>query len=316
MLNTPVAYIIFNRPRHTRETFAAIRAQRPAKMFIIADGPRPGHPTDAECCQKVLKIVEDIDWPCEIHRNYAEHNLGCKQRVITGLDWVFEQVEKAIIIEDDVLPHPDFYPYCDALLERYEDDERVMVITACNFQNGQRRGDSAYYFSKYNHVWGWATWRRAWIKNDHSLKFWPKWKKSEAWLRHISDKIERSYWSNIFDRMYRNEIDTWDYPWMASVWYHGGLTATPNVNMVTNIGFGPDSTHTVADVEQSGCPAFPLGLLTHPDEVVQDQKADRFVYDHHYCSLDDRFYRRMFLLPGRVVGNIIRIMRCLIDFRG
>lgn len=138
----PIAYIIFNRPRHTRETFAAIRAQQPAKLFIIADGPRPGHPTDAERCREVQEIVEQIDWPCEVYRNYADENLGLKRRVSSGLDWVFEKVDRVIVLEDDCLPHPDFFGFCETLLERYENDERVWVITGNNFQDVPKKEEN------------------------------------------------------------------------------------------------------------------------------------------------------------------------------
>jgi hypothetical protein len=309
MLSTPIAYIIFNRPRHTRETFAAIREQRPAKLFIIADGPRLGHPTDADRCREVREIVEEIDWPCEVQRNYAEQNLGCKMRPKTGIDWVFEYVERAIILEDDCLPHPDFYDYCEELLERYKNDNRVMVVTGNNFQDGRRFGDAAYYFSKNNHVWGWATWRRAWLKNDSSIKFWPEFKNSQKWLDFFYDSTERKYWESIFNKVYAGEFETaWDYPWTASVWYHGGLTATPNVNLVTNIGFGPDGTHTVAEHDQEGLPVQPLGKLTHPEKIVQDRKADRYVFDYKFGGINQRLRTKLLKLPRRIVGKLLRIM--------
>jgi len=304
MFKIPIVYIVFNRPRLTRETFASIREQRPTKLFIIADGPRPGHPTDEERCQEVRDIVELIDWPCEVQRNYADKNLGCKHRVVTGLDWVFLYVESAIIIEDDVLPHSDFYGYCETLLERYQNNDRVMAITGDNFQDGHRRGSSAYYFSKYNHVWGWATWRRAWLKNDPSLSFWPSWKNSNAWRRQTPIRTERRYWSDIFDRMYRNEIDTWDYSWTGSIWFHGGLTATPNVNLVTNIGFGPDGTHTVASEDQDGHPSYPLGPLIHPEKIEQNCKADRYVYEHAFGGLEHNLYKCLLRLTRLVASKL------------
>jgi hypothetical protein len=213
----------------------------------------------------VREIVEKIDWPCDVHRNYAEENLGLKRRVSSGLDWVFSQVDRAIVLEDDCLPHPDFFTFCGALLNRYENDERVSVITGNNFQDGRKRGNAAYYFSKYNHCWGWATWRRAWQHYSGDLPFWPEWKLTSDWRRKIPDRIEQRYWADIFERVSRNEIDSWAYPWTGSVWYHGGLTATPNVNLVTNIGFGPEGTHTVVKEDQYVVPVFPLGSLTHPE---------------------------------------------------
>jgi hypothetical protein len=299
MRTTPIVYIVFNRPKHTRQTFAAIRDQRPSTLFVIADGPREGDPTDKENCAEVRRIMDQIDWPCEVHRNYANQNLGCRQRVISGLDWVFHQVEAAIILEDDCLPVPDFYPYCESLLERYKDDDRVMLITGDNFQDGRRRGRAAYYFSKYPHIWGWATWRRAWQMNDPELSFWPEWKHSKAWRLHSPDPLERKYFAEIFDRMYRLEVDTWDYSWAASIWYRGGLTATPNANLVANIGLGLEATHT-ANNQDLGRATHPLGPLTHPQSVRQDRKADRYTFDHAFGGLQQRFHSRLLGFPPRI----------------
>ena len=285
-LKTPVAYIIFNRPRHTRETFAAIRAQRPETLLIISDGPREGHPTDAERCCETREIVEQIDWPCRVLKNYAQQNMGCKKRVSSGLDWVFEQVERAIILEDDCLPNDDFFGFCDTLLDRYEHDERVWVVTGNNFQRGQKRGDAAYYFSKYNHCWGWATWRRAWQHYRVDMPFWPEWKSTADWRYKTLDSVERAVWSDFLDRVKNGEIDTWDYQWTACAWYYGGLTATPNVNLVTNLGFGPDATHTLATGDQEGLPSLPLGELTHPNIMKQNLAADLFVFNHHFGGLE------------------------------
>ena len=295
MLKTPIAYIIFNRPRHTRETFAAIRAQRPATLLIIADGPREGHPTDSDRCRETREIVEEIDWPCQVLHNYATQNMGCKRRVSSGIDWVFEQVERAIILEDDCLPNDDFFSFCDTLLDRYEHDERVWVVTGNNFQGGQIRGDAAYYFSKYNQCWGWATWRRAWQHYRVDLPFWPEWKHTKDWRAKTLDSVERTVWSRLLDRVKNGEIDTWDYQWTACAWYHAGLTATPNVNLVTNLGFGPDATHTVTMGDQEGLPSLPLGELTHPKVIKQDRAADLFVFNHQFSGLNhpDRWRSRL-----------------------
>lgn len=308
-MSAPIAYIVFNRPRHTRETFAAIRAQRPSQLFLIADGPRPGNSTDIERCREVREIVDQIDWPCKVHRNYADVNLGLKRRVSSGLNWVFAQVECAIVLEDDCLPHPDFFGFCNTLLERYADDERVWVITGNNFQAGRRRGNSAYYFSKYNHCWGWASWRRAWQHYDGNLRFWETWRHSSDWANKMPDPVERAYWARIFDTVARGEIDSWAYPWTASVWYHGGLTATPNVNLVTNIGFGPDSTHTMANEDQPGIPTHPLGPLTHPRKVAQNRQADCFVFDNHFSGRYQRPHRGFLALPRRIAGRMVRAFK-------
>lgn len=297
MSTTSIVYIVFNRPRHTRQTFAAIQALQPTKLFIISDGPRTGHPTDVERCREVREIVEHIDWPCDVYRNYANTNLGLKSRVSSGLDWVFEQVDHAIVLEDDCLPHPDFFSFCETLLERYEYDERVWVITGNNFQDGQKRGNASYYFSKFPHCWGWATWRRAWSHYQGDLPFWPEWSLSNDWRKKLPDRVERSYWHTIFEKVCRNEYDSWAYPWLGCVWHNGGLTATPNTNLVTNIGFGPDATHTVIDIDKNGIPTGSLGLLTHPDQIQQNNQADKFVFDHVFGGNEQRFLRKIFKFP-------------------
>lgn len=310
MSQTPIAYIVFNRPSHTEQTFEVLRQQRPSQLFIIADGPRGDHPTDAESCVAVRALVEQVDWPCEVHRNYAESNLGLKRRVSSGLDWVFGHVERAIVLEDDCVAHPDFFRFCDTLLERYADDERVAVVTGNNFQDGRQRGDASYYFSKYNHCWGWATWRRTWRQYQGDMPFWPEWRTSEAWMRQMPDKVERRYWQGIFERVRAGQIDSWAYPWTGSVWYRGGLTATPNLNLVSNIGFGPDATHTASpDSPFAAMATGPLGAITHPEMIAQDRAADRFAFDYHFGGRWQRFPGSLLRLPRRAPGLLYQYLK-------
>jgi hypothetical protein len=309
VIQTPVALLVFNRPDCTAEMFASVRAQRPPRLLIIADGPRPTHPSDVERCAEVRAIVEQVDWPCEVSRNYAESNLGLKRRVGSGLDWVFGQVERAIVLEDDCVAHPDFFMFCDELLERYADDDRVWVVTGNNFQGGRRRGHAAYYFSKYNHCWGWATWRRAWTHYQSDIPFWKEWRTSRLWRNAAGSRVEREFWDEIFDKVERNEIDSWAYPWTACVWYHGGLTATPNVNLVTNIGFGSDATHTAGGGNRFQVAAQPLGPLRHPGRVAQNRRADQFVFEHNFGEPRRTLYRRGRAFSLRVVRKASRTLR-------
>lgn len=308
-LETALLLLIFNRPDQTAQVFAAIRAARPVRLYVAADGPRPDRPGEVERCAQAREIATAVDWPCEVSILFRDSNLGCKRAVSGALDWFFGEEEAGIVLEDDCLPHSDFFSFCEALLERYAEDERVSVITGDNFQHGRRRGDASYYFSKYNHVWGWASWRRAWQLYDREMSFWPDWKGSMAWHKRIPDAVERNYWEAIFDRFRRGEIDTWDYSWTASLWYRGGLTATPNMNLVTNIGIGPDATHTLAVEEQTGMPVSPLGPLTHPAQVEQDRHADRYVFDNHFGGIHQRLHRRVIGIPTRILCRALREIR-------
>lgn len=289
-LQTAVLFLVFNRPDTTAQVFGAIRQAKPLRLYVAADGPREGREGEAERVAKVREIATAVDWPCEVKTLFRERNLGCKCAVSGAITWFFGQEEQGIILEDDCLPHPDFFTFCETLLDRYADDQRVWVITGDNFQNGRKRGDGSYYFSRYNHVWGWASWRRAWQHYDGDLSFWPEWKRSEGWISEFADRVERRYWEKIFDRMYAQEIDTWDYPWTASVWRHGGLTITPNVNLVSNIGFGADSTHTSAtDSLLANLPTSPIGVLVNPSLLVIDQAADRYAFDFAFGGINKRF---------------------------
>jgi hypothetical protein len=315
-LQTAVLFLVFNRPDTTAQVFEAIRKARPPRLYVAADGPRANRDGEAERVARVREIATAVDWPCEVKTLFREKNLGCKYAVSGGITWFFEHEEQGIILEDDCLPVQSFFWFCESLLERYASDERVAMVTGDNFQKGQYRGEAgaSYYFSKYNHIWGWASWRRAWQKADMDIKFWPEWKHSAGWQAAIPDKVERKYWSNIFDRMYRAEIDTWDYPWTASVWFHCGLTATPNVNLVSNIGFGPDSTHTgSADSPFARMATSQMGEILHPFEVTQDVAADRFDFDWQFGGKNLRWPRstliKIFRQPYRILKQINMAVR-------
>ena len=309
-MKSAVLFLVFNRPDVTAQVFEAIRKAKPPRLYISADGPRADRAGEAEKVAKVREISTAVDWSCEVRTLFRKENFGCKYAVSGGITWFFEQEEQGIILEDDCLPHPDFFCFCDELLELYAYDERVSVITGNNFQNGQPRGEASYYFSKYNHCWGWATWRRAWQHYHGGLPFWPEWSQSNDWRKKTSDNVERGYWSKIFERVREGRIDSWAYPWIASVWYQGGLTATPNVNLVSNIGFGPDATHTVSsDSPFAGMATKPIRKIRYPVAVEQDAVADRYVFDHHFGGRFSRFPLSLLRIPIRVARFLYRALR-------
>jgi hypothetical protein len=307
-MNTPVLLLIFNRPDTTAQVFEAIRKARPPRLYVAADGPRVDRHGEAQKVAKVREIATAVDWPCEVKTLFRDENLGCKYAVSGGITWFFEHEEEGIILEDDCLPNSDFFTYCEILLNRYATNERVWVINGNNFQNGVCRGEASYYFSHYNHVWGWATWRRAWQKADMDILFWPNWKTSSSWKRFWTDATARKYWTKIFNSVYDKKIETtWDYPWTATIWYYGGLTATPNVNLVSNIGFGPDSTHTCEiNSPNSALKTAQIGNIKHPTSIILDQEADRYTFDNHFYGNDMRFPRNVIRFPSRVAKYLNR----------
>lgn len=279
-LASPVAFLVFNRPDTTQRVFDEIRRARPTKLLVVADGPRADRAGEVKKCEVVRKIIDTVDWPCEVLRNYSEVNLGCKVRMSSGIDWVFEEVDEAIILEDDCLPHPSFFQFCRELLEFYRHDLRIAQISGCNFQFGLRRNNDSYYFSKYNHIWGWASWRNRWKScYDVNMVHWPK-IRDEGWLLDmLCSKAEVARWTEVFDSVYKGKIDTWDYQWIFACWLQGRLTALPNVNLISNIGFGAEATHTTVESKftniPSECMQFPL---VHPIGVVINRIMDARVF--------------------------------------
>jgi hypothetical protein len=276
-----VLFLVFNRPDLTRQVFARIRQARPAQLFIAADGPRFDRPGEETLCRQTRAVVEEIDWDCEIHTLFREQNLGCKHAVSSAITWFFGYVKEGIILEDDCLPDPTFFPFCAELLERYRSDGSIMAISGDNFQQGRRRTPCSYYFSQYNHIWGWATWRRAWKYYDGDMEHWPS-LRDTSWLQDIlGDERVARYWHCIFDRAYAGEINSWDYPWTYSCWAQNGLTILPEVNLVSNIGFDERATHTrAASPDVADLPTLAMEFpLCHPPLVVRHWEADLFTFE-------------------------------------
>jgi len=279
----PVVLISFNRPEETARVFAAIAAARPPVLLSVCDGPRADHPQDEALCAQVRRIVSNVDWPCEVHRNWAETNMGCGKRVSSGLDWAFTMVDRAIVLEDDCVPHPSFFPYCAELLERYADDERVFMITGHNHL-GHYRAHCSYVFSGYADVWGWATWRRAWAHYDFAMSGWPEARDGGCMDHWFDDKLVRDAIQHEYESTYRGEIDTWDYQWQFQCLAQGGVVAAPVRNLVTNIG--DSGAHTTSRRAHHHREAYDIGPwpLRHPRAVRRDRVYDRRLYRAWYAE--------------------------------
>lgn len=272
----PVIFIIFNRPDTTRQAFETIRAARPSKLLVVADGPRTNRPEEVEKCAATRAIIEGVDWDCDVQTNYSETNLGCRLRVSSGITWAFELVDRAIILEDDCLPAASFFHYCADLLDRYASDERVMMISGDNHLFGQSTVANSYYFSRYAHIWGWATWRRAWAKYDINMTHWPEIRDRGLFDQYFPKRSERFFWESVFQAAYEGKVDTWDFQWFYSIWANSGLCVAPARNLVRNIGLGhAEATHTLKDAVYSSLTAEELGLpLTHPPMVLASSDKD------------------------------------------
>jgi hypothetical protein len=307
-LRTPVAFIIFNRPDTTARVFEEIRRARPSKLLVVADGPRIDLPGETEKCAAVRAIIDTVDWPCDVLKNYSDTNLGCKRRVSSGLDWVFQTVEAAIILEDDVLPLQSFFPYCDELLERYRENEKVAVISGNNLISKRFHPQDSYFFSRYNHVWGWASWRRAWRLYDVTIQSWPVWRDKDG-LKSISDgsKLFESYWRDIFNNTYSGGVDTWDYQWTFTCWYHGMVSALPAHNQTHNLGFGADATHVTdltPDYVKESIPETLTFPLRHPIHIERIAEADALI-DRRVFGITQMAEIKRIVRNIPVVGDVL-----------
>lgn len=279
--STPILFLIFNRPDTTEKVFEIIRKIKPEKLFVSADGPRAHKEGEKEKCEQTRKIIERVDWKCEVHRNFSEENLGCKKGVVKGINWFFDNVEEGLIIEDDCMLDDSFFGFAEAMLKRYKDDERIMHIGAANFQDGKKRGDASYYFSKFCHVWGWATWRRAWKHYDVAIKSFSQFKTNNTIAAILPDRKMQKHWLKLFQTVYDNALDTWDFQWVYTVWELKGMSIIPNENLVTNIGFGEEATHTrdsehVLAENKSGS----IKEIIHPEKIKINEEADKYTFDN------------------------------------
>src|ERR1700682_5456116 len=314
-LTTPIFFIIFNRPERTAEVFAAIRAARPPQLFVIADGPRPGIDGDVTKCAATRAVIQRVDWPCQILTRFSERNIGLQRNVSAGLDWVFSQTERAIILEDDCLPEATFFPFCEELLERYAEDRFVGMIGGTNLDPVRNVpcGNDSYYFSQLGHVWGWATWRRAWQLCNHEMKDWPSLRRTD-WLRQkCGSTTAENFWRRHFDDSHarnRDGLNTWDVPWLFACWRYDLLSIVPRKNLVSNIGFGRDAAHTKSQTRTARLPTNPIEFpLQHPKEKKANAAADRYVQEEFFEGITR--WRRLFWklrlpLPISLVRRVMR----------
>jgi hypothetical protein len=307
-LETPIAFCIFNRPAVTQRVFEVIARAKPRRLLVIGDGARCDRPDEACLVSQTREIVENVSWNCDVQVNYAAQNMGCKKRIASGLDWAFQQSDELIILEDDCLPDLSFFSYCSELLARYRNDDRVMMISGDNFQPKQRTHNS-YYFSRWAHIWGWASWRRAWEHFDMEIATWPLAKANHTLRAAFSSDEEYRDWEPLLDRQHAGEIDTWDFPWQYACWSNHGLSIIPEKNLISNIGFGRDATHTLDPASHlANRPTTAIDELVHPAFVLPNYEADQHTLEQIFGPMlspkspppKPKWYRR--LMPSRKVA--------------
>ena len=294
MFNTPIIIVVFKRYNETLCVFETIKKIKPRKLFIVADGPRSTQ--EKIDTDRTRSIFNKIDWECDVVRDYSETNLGCRERVSTGVSNAFKTLcdyEGVIILEDDCLPNESFYKFCEAMIEKYRYNNNIMHVSGVNFINKDLNRDSSdsYYFSKIAQIWGWATWKRAWVKYEENINSWPEYKETVEFKNKFPNTSTLQYFIYLFDRRYKNELTDWDIAWTYTCLKNSGLCIVPNINLIENIGSGTGATHKASSLlhYKSKEISFPLKHPRKTDyNIENDIRTYRIVF-----GIDNNFYNKV-----------------------
>ena len=275
--DVPILFLVFNRPETTVQVFEKIREIKPQRLFVSADGPREGKEGEKEKCQAVRDLIlKNIDWPCEVKTLLRDQNLGCGSAVSGAITWFFENVEEGIILEDDTVPDKSFFSFCEAMLNKYRFENKIKMIGGINFQDEIRRGDASYYFTRLCHIWGWATWKRTWNEYDFDLSTITRKEVTDAALGYFGDRRIAEEWGYIYDHLKSKRYDTWDFQLALSIWKNDGINIVPQKNLVSNIGYGQDATHTHLVDPFANIPLESLTDIKYASEIKVDVRADQY----------------------------------------
>ncbi|WP_288205304.1 hypothetical protein [uncultured Parabacteroides sp.] len=280
MYNTPILFLIFNRPETTKQVFERIRQVKPSILYIAADAPRKNRPDEILRCQETREIVSHIDWPCELKTLYRDQNLGCKKAVSSAITWFFEQEEYGVILEDDCLPDLSFFYFCEELLLKYKDDNRIGHIGGNNFFRGIVKDNLSYDFCTFSHIWGWASWRRVWQHYDVNFSYWNEALKEKYRMNSLfNNLLEKIYFSSFISDTLKGDrgINTWDVQYLFMLRVQNQLSIYPKVNLVTNIGLNdPNATHTTKKNKKSYILSEQIQFpLSHPKYILSNKLIDK-----------------------------------------
>lgn len=282
---TPILLVIFDKPEKTKKVLEAIRHIRPTRLFVVCDGPREWIEGEAEKVILSRQLIDSVKIEIPVETKYFPSNIGIAQTFSQGINWFFEHVDMGIILESDCLPGLDFFHFCDEMLNKYKNDERIWHISGENHQRGKLRGRGTYYFSQIPHIWGWATWRRAWRNYDPHMTDFPMIKESNEFKNRFLSKKQYGVWKKLFEKTYRGQIQTWDYQWTYAIIKNDALAIIPNYNLVSNIGFGSDALHTKDTFSPfANVPIQKLPNIIHPDTIALDREATTFTFYQNICG--------------------------------
>ena len=284
MYNIPILLLAYKRTKNIKKILKILKKLNATKLYVSIDGPKNNNP-DFYQNKKVKEIFDNLNWNYKIKKNYLKINYGCRDAVSNGIDWFFENEKMGIIIEDDCLPNKSFFKFCKKNLIFFRNNKKIGCITGNNFQSKKnyKTYNYDYYFSKYPHCWGWATWRRSWKLYDRNIKFWKNFKNSKSWKQYFEEKDQYRYWTKIFDNCYKNKLDSWAFPWALCLWKKNLLTVTPSVNLVKNTGFEEDATHTITKDDDMLYQNYELKNCSKKLKKIEiDKKMDDYVFNSHF----------------------------------
>lgn len=313
---TAILFVIFNRPKNTKTVFEQIKKIKPSRLYIVADGPRDGIENEVDLCSETRSIIKKINWNCQLKTLFRNKNLGCGNSISQGITWFFENEAEGIILEDDCVPNMSFFQYCSELLAKYRNDTKITHINGLSYVNAPPENNDSYYYSRYFHVWGWATWKRAWVKYDFATRSLPNFLSSGS-IKHIFKEPQlQAFWENYFIQVHNYKIDTWDYQWVYANLANGGMSIMPFKNMIKNIGFGADSTHTTdANEIIKKAKSQDIGFIHHPEFVVQNHDLDLNIYKDtlgiSFENSETNINNNQNIIPTRTENRIIMLYRKL-----
>jgi hypothetical protein len=314
-MKTPILLLLFNRPNHTSKLIKSLEKIKPRKVYINIDGPRSNNLNDKYLCKKVYELVKKINWKCKVNIRKFDFNNGCRKSVKNAIDYFFSKEKYGIILEDDCIPCVNFFDFCTKILKKYYNINKVKSISGNNFQKNKDQYIYDYYFSKYMHCWGWATWRRAWKEYDDELLKWKKITNSNYWKKLHPNILESKYWKAKIDLVQKKKIDSWAYVWLASIWINKGIVVNPSINLVNNIGFDGSGLHTFVNrfYFNNFDKIKNFDFIKHPKNLNLNETFDQKTFEIHYNGIFNFWPYRAIYIFFILIKNPLKVYKKIIQ---